>query len=312
MLIANKYKIIEQINEGQFGLVVKGCNIRTNEYVAIKISKYSLKMEAKLHQYLGNIDGFPNLKWYGSINNYNYLVLDLYDYDLTQIPDKIKTDKIETDKIKTDKIEIETDKIKTDKIEIETDKIEIETDKIEIETDKIEIETDKIEIETDKIKTDKEANIKNIAIQMIQLIETLHNKLLIHRDIKPNNFMMKNNKLYLIDLGMCKRYETNGIHMKCGTLTKIIGTPNYVSLNIHNNIEPSRRDDIESILYICMYLFYGKLEWDNETNLHNIFLLKSKLTNLPFFLQELFTYVRQLEFDEKPNYKYILSKLLKD
>lgn len=246
MLIANKYKIIEQINEGQFGVVVKGYNIRTNEYVAIKISKYSLKMEAKLHQYLGNIDGFPKLKWYGSINDYNYLVLDLYDYDLTQI------------------------------------------------------------------KTDKETNIKNIAIEMIQLIETLHNKLLIHRDIKPNNFMMKNNKLYLIDLGMCKRYETNGIHMKCKALTKIIGTPNYVSLNIHNNIEPSRRDDIESILYICMYLFYGKLEWDNETNLHNIFLLKSKLTNLPFFLQELFTYVRQLEFDEKPNYKYILSKLLKD
>jgi serine/threonine protein kinase len=285
MLIANKYKIIEQINEGQFGVVVKGYNIRTNEYVAIKISKYSLKMEAKLHQYLGNIDGFPKLKWYGSINDYNYLVLDLYDYDLTQIPDKIETDKIETDKIETDKIE--TDKIETDKIE-----------------------TDKIE--TDKIKTDKETNIKNIAIEMIQLIETLHNKLLIHRDIKPNNFMMKNNKLYLIDLGMCKRYETNGIHMKCKALTKIIGTPNYVSLNIHNNIEPSRRDDIESILYICMYLFYGKLEWDNETNLHNIFLLKSKLTNLPFFLQELFTYVRQLEFDEKPNYKYILSKLLKD
>jgi serine/threonine protein kinase len=250
MLIANKYEIIEKLNEGLFGVIVKGKNIRTGEYVAIKIESrlnHTLKMEAKIYQYLGNLDGFPRLKWYGTIEKVHYLVIDLLVYNLVDI---IK-------------------------------------------------ENGKLEL----------TKVLNIGIQMIKRIELLHNKYLIHRDIKPANFMIKDNKIYLIDFGMCKRYETNGIHIEYNKLTKIIGTPNYVSLNIHKGIEPSRRDDIESIIYILLYLLFGKLNWENEKSIEKIMLMKYELTNIPLFIEKMLYYIRNLSFEEKPNYKYLNTLL---
>lgn len=86
-MIANKYKILNKISEGSFGLVYKGQNIRTREMVAIKIEKKSgdcmvLKAEAKIYQYLGKLDGFPQLKWFGTDLKYNYLVIDLFNCSL--------------------------------------------------------------------------------------------------------------------------------------------------------------------------------------------------------------------------------------
>jgi serine/threonine protein kinase len=253
MLIANKYEIIEKINEGQFGIILKGKNKRTNEYVAIKIEPNNnlniktLKMEAKIYQYLGNLEGFPRLKWYGIVDNYTYLVIDLLVYNLVDI---IK-------------------------------------------------ENGKLELN----------NVIKIGIQMIERIKQLHDKYLIHRDIKPNNFMIKKSKIYLIDFGMCKRYEIDKEHIKRNKLTKLIGTPNFVSLNVHKGIEPSRRDDIESIIYILLYLLFGKLNWENEKSIEKIMLMKYELTNIPLFIEKMLYYIRNLSFEEKPNYKYLINIL---
>jgi len=275
-MIANKYKILNKISEGSFGLVYKGQNIRTGENVAIKIEKrcgnYNiLKSEAKIYQYLGKLDGFPQLKWFGTDVKYNYLVIDLYNCSLHSL-----------------------------------------------------------------IKTNENISFSlclHFGIQMIERLETLHSKLLLHRDIKPDNFLLDDlNKIYLIDYGFCKRYDHDGKHIAERKISSIIGTVNFVSLNVHKYFEPSRRDDVESVIYIIIYMLYGTLPWIrnfssdhtsnviknnnssdtvNETDIQlefdndKIMQLKQEISYLPLFIREMLQYVRQLSFTEKPDYKHL-------
>jgi serine/threonine protein kinase len=283
MLVANKYRIIDKINEGNFGVVFKALNIRTNEYVAIKIeynniisstnnediltehknnnndnndNNYNnkkintLKHEANIYYYLNKYDGFPQLKNYGTTNDYNFLVMNLLDYSLYNI------------------------------------------------------------IENNIQLTNKQ--IMKIGIQIFNRIKILHENYLIHRDIKPSNFMIKDTKLYLIDFGFSKVYCSNNIHIEYRELTNIIGSLNFVSLNIHNRIEPTRRDDLESCVYVLYYLIKKRLLWENLNNEEEIIIMKSELIyndNTPNFIKNLLVYIRSLGFEEEPNYEYILNIL---
>jgi serine/threonine protein kinase len=158
-----------------------------------------------------------------------------------------------------------------------------------------------------------------LGIQIIKRIESLHNKLLLHRDIKPSNFLFgienDNNKLYLVDLGMAKRYDYDGKHIIKKYIKNIIGSPNYVSLNVHNNIEPSRRDDVESCIYVILTMLLGKLEWFNKDNLSEIIELKRKIIlidEVPSFIKIMLYYVREMKFDEKPDYNYLVGLMMKE
>jgi serine/threonine protein kinase len=256
-MIANKYKLLNKLSQGSFGQVYKAENIRTGELVAIKIEpksddNKSIKSEAKIYQYLAKLEGFPQLKWYGSTNKVTYLVTDLLDYSISDLVEK----------------------------------------------------GGRIEMEI----------VLLLGKQMIQRLQVLHNHFLLHRDIKPQNFMLNvtTNKLYLIDFGFCKRYNYDGNHIEEGTISKIIGTPNFVSINVHKGLEPSRRDDVESCIYIMVYMLFGKLSWSNETDIKNMGLKKEQLTNLdkpliPGFLKQLLIYIRTLEFDECPDYEEIIK-----
>jgi casein kinase 1 len=157
-------------------------------------------------------------------------------------------------------------------------------------------------------------NILQLAIQMIKRIETLHGKYLLHRDIKPDNFMLGPNKqLYLIDFGLCKRYDHNGKHIeeiqRLNPNKVIIGSANFVSLNVHNGIEPGRRDDVESCIYVIVYLLQnGELPWLKELNINKIALLK-KLPFIRPFINDMLKQVRKLAFQEEPNYGELISIL---
>ena len=255
-MIANKYLILEKITGGSFGTIVKGKNVRTNEFVAIKMElktaeQNSLKNEARVYNYLGKQNGFPQLKWFGTNDTYTYLVINLLGSSLTQCIKKYTNLSLKT-------------------------------------------------------------TIK-MGIQIIELIRCLHDKLMVHRDIKADNFLFGldkcTNKLHLIDLGFCKRYDYDGKHMTETRINTLVGTANFVSLNVHKGVEPSRRDDIESCLYVMLYMLTGKLEWfDFKTN-RQIYESKRDIISVPPFIKSLLTYVRELKFDEHPNYDHIINIL---
>ena len=153
-------------------------------------------------------------------------------------------------------------------------------------------------------------------LKMLEIIKFIHDKGFVHRDIKSDNFLFGLNvdgsinidKVYLIDYGFCKTYKKlDGQHIDEKPLTKIMGTPNYISLNVHNLIQPSRRDDIESVIYIIIYMLFGKLEWESQKNVNQIAEIKLALErndDIPTIIKQYLFYTRNLKYDEAPIYDY--------
>lgn len=102
---------------------------------------------------------------------------------------------------------------------------------------------------------------------MLDRIQYVHDKNFLHRDIKPDNFLLDKNpnskKLFLIDFGLAKRYRNSQTlkHIEYRDGRSLTGTARYASINSHRGIEPSRRDDLESIGYLIMYFLRGNLPW---------------------------------------------------
>jgi len=172
-----------------------------------------------------------------------------------------------------------------------------------------------------------------VGIKIITLLKTIHEKGLLHRDVKPDNFLfaLNNNKeIYIIDFGFCRSYinhETNK-HISIKKTNNLIGTQTYASINAHDYIELSRRDDIESLFYMLIYFCCGSLEWQNinidtnNTSDKNQFIKQMKIkmiekpsTNIPSPIIKCIKLVRLLAFEEKPNYseyiKILESTLIK-
>ena len=161
--------------------------------------------------------------------------------------------------------------------------------------------------------------------QMIQRISYIHGKLLLHRDVKPDNFLFERDnvdKIYLIDFGLSKFYIREEDHIPFRDDRSLLGSMNYVSINVHHGIEPSRRDDLESLVYIMYYLWNGCVEWDeftveqysNYTDM-SIAIANKKIECLdcdrtPLYIRNMFTYCRNLGFDETPDYIYLLLDIM--
>ncbi|ELP89798.1 casein kinase, putative, partial [Entamoeba invadens IP1] len=104
-----------------------------------------------------------------------------------------------------------------------------------------------------------------IAVQLLMRFEIIHSKNVIHRDVKPNNFLMENNVVYVIDFGLAKRYRKfeNHHHIQMKDGYGLVGTARYASIHAHLGMELSRRDDMESLAYLFVYLLKGSLPWQD-------------------------------------------------
>jgi len=67
----------------------------------------------------------------------------------------------------------------------------------------------------------------------------------------------------MIDYGLSKRYRDpkTGCHISFRDNKSLVGTPRFVSINSHLGITQSRRDDLESLGYMMVYLLKGELPW---------------------------------------------------
>lgn len=160
-----------------------------------------------------------------------------------------------------------------------------------------------------------------IADQMIQRIEYIHSRSFLHRDVKPDNFLIgkgkKSHLIHIIDFGLAKRYwTTTGDHIPYVDNKSLTGTARYASVNTHEGIEQSRRDDLEGIFHVIMYLMKGSLPWmglqakSKKEKYDKIRDCKkhTKLEELckgcsPAFI-DFGKYVKNLTFEEKPDYAY--------
>ena len=174
-----------------------------------------------------------------------------------------------------------------------------------------------------------------LADQMISRIEYIHSKNYIHRDIKPQNYLIglgkRSSQVFIIDFGLSKKFRDAKTHQHIPykenkTLT---GTVRYASINAHLGIEQSRRDDLEAIGYVLIYFSKGKLPWqgvkgDKDEKCHKMMEKKMAIpveylclgikSNLFLFLAEFATYVhycKTLRFEDRPDYSF-LRKNFKD
>ncbi|GMM54522.1 hypothetical protein DAKH74_011380 [Maudiozyma humilis] len=168
-----------------------------------------------------------------------------------------------------------------------------------------------------------------LALQMICRVQYMHGRSFIHRDIKPDNFLMgagrRGATVHAIDFGLSKKYRDFNTHQHIPYRENksLTGTARYASLNTHLGIEQSRRDDLESLGYMLIYFCKGSLPWQGlkATTKKQKYdrILEKKLCisvellcqGLPVEFAQYMTYCRNLAFDEKPDYLY-LARLFKD
>lgn len=162
-----------------------------------------------------------------------------------------------------------------------------------------------------------------LADQMISRVEYVHNKNFIHRDIKPDNFLMGNgkscNKVYFIDFGLAKKYRDNRTHQHIPYREdkNLTGTARYASINAHLGREQSRRDDLESLGYVLMYFNRTSLPWQGlkaVTKKQKYEKISEKKVSTPVevlcrgFPAEFamyLNYCRNLQFTDTPDYMYL-------
>jgi serine/threonine protein kinase len=260
-IINKKYILLEKIGSGSFGSIYKGQNIRTNEFVAIKVESIQddlklLKNESNIYHYLNGCVGIPCVKWFGKDNKNYYMVINLLGISLQELMKNTKNLSL--------------------------------------------------------------ILILKLGIKIIGILKTIHEKGLVHRDIKPDNFLFglnQINHIYLIDFGFCKSYIDNGEHNKIKKTHHIIGSKNYASISSHKCYDLSRRDDLESLGYMLIYFYMGWLPWNNVSDEEMIIKFKNdilKIDKCPMVLLDFLKYSRSMEYEEKPNYYLIIDNFKRE
>ena len=167
--------------------------------------------------------------------------------------------------------------------------------------------------------------VSAIGLEILKKIEKMHYLDIIHRDIKPSQFLLTHDQrnLFLIDFGLSTFFKVNGKHKLFKTKCCFKGSIVFSSINTHLGFRLSRRDDLESLVYSLLYLIRGELPWkigDNSISSKYIKIILSQKLNIkrdylfrgiPAEFESFFLYCRKLLYDQTPNYSYLKSLLSK-
>ena len=170
-----------------------------------------------------------------------------------------------------------------------------------------------------------------IAMQILNRIEYIHKRHFLHRNIKPEHFLIGNeentNIIYLIDYGLSKRFKDNKTNQHIPYKERRQKKEDdkyegkFASINAHLGLEQSRRDDLMSIGYLLIYLLKGALPWeginesdkDKDKKKINELLVQKKIqmpndilcSGLPNEFLHYLNYCKNLKFEERPDYEFL-------
>ena len=163
----------------------------------------------------------------------------------------------------------------------------------------------------------------NIGFQMVEILEFIHNKHIIHRDIKPDNFVVglneKRKYVYILDFGLSKKYRSSKSlkHYPVIKSKNLTGTARYASINALNGFTQSRRDDLEAVGYVLLYFLRGRLPWQgipvrNKEERYRKIMEKKRETSaqdlckgFPRQFTDYINYTRNLTYEQEPDYDYL-------
>uniref|UniRef100_A0A453EXZ3 non-specific serine/threonine protein kinase n=2 Tax=Aegilops tauschii subsp. strangulata TaxID=200361 RepID=A0A453EXZ3_AEGTS len=301
--VGNKYRLGRKLGSGSFGEIYLGTNVQTNEEVAIKLENVKTKhpqllYESKLYRVL---QGGSNTRSFSFLNHkYKiFFAVVIRTYIFFGCAAGISN-------------------VKWFGVEGDYNVLVMDVLGPSLE-DLFSFCNRKLSLKT----------VLMLADQMINRVEFIHSKSFLHRDIKPDNFLMglgkRANQVYMIDFGLAKKYRDTSTHQHIPYRENknLTGTARYASVSTHLGIEQSRRDDMESLGYVLMYFLRGSLPWQGlkagtKKQKYEKISERKVATSIealcrgyPSEFQSFFHYCRSLRFEDSPDYQY-LKRLFRD
>ena len=157
-----------------------------------------------------------------------------------------------------------------------------------------------------------------LLVEMLEAIEEVHNRGFIHRDVKASNFVLSQDfkEVFIVDFGLAKKHlDVNKNPVKQRSKADFRGTVSFASLNAHNNIDLSRRDDLWSLYFVILDFLEEKLVWREvkEYTMDEVKDIKTRCLGSPDRLlwdktknieevKNIFYYIKKLKYSDMPDY----------